>query len=89
MVGGGAPQHHVASATALCLSTQEPAMNTDSEPIDQPMPVLVARPLGGLGAHPNGLADLLADIGYEAADPWLQGLPWHEAVHSPRNKRER
>ena len=64
-------------------------MNIDPEPIDPPTPVGVARALGGLGAHPDGKADFLADIGYEAADPCLQGLPWHEALHSPRNKRER
>ncbi len=62
-------------------------MNIDSEPIDQPPPNSVHRTLGDFGAHPDGAADLLADIGYEAADPCLQGLPWHESVHSLRTKR--
>jgi hypothetical protein len=70
-------------------------MNPDPMPTDHPTAARSAGAPGGTGLRLDVLADgtadcmadFLAGIGYEAADPCLQGLPWHEVAHRTRNKR--
>ena len=63
-------------------------MGSDSKPFEPAAPAMPAGTIGITELRCDA-AEMLASIGYEAADPSLQSPHWHETLQGLPNRRDR
>ena len=81
------PRHHPSISARTTRADRETQMGSDSEQYKDVAPAKAASFSGSVEALSDAV-DMLASIGYEAADPSLFSPQWRESLQGLSHKRD-